>query len=163
MLGSYGAPHAAAQQKSKEMTDYTFRMPSQAELNSLMRDAHELRAHAIAAMFASIGRTAVSVAKGTFSGLALLVEAFGEARRAQAIHAQLSRLSDRELADIGLTRSNIPAVVAGTFRRDGDQTAEPAAPARVPGPQPVDITSQKPAGPAKPAAKPAGDDVREAA
>jgi len=40
-----------------------------------------------------------------------------EARRARrAITFELSQLDDRELADIGLTRSDIPAVARGKFQ-----------------------------------------------
>lgn len=40
-----------------------------------------------------------------------------EARRVQQIFDELNAMNDHELEDIGLIRSDIPAVVAGTYRR----------------------------------------------
>jgi uncharacterized protein YjiS (DUF1127 family) len=48
-----------------------------------------------------------------FSNLAAGFKAWREQREAAA---ELSRLSDRELADIGLTRQQIPAVIRGQVK-----------------------------------------------
>lgn len=37
-----------------------------------------------------------------------------------AVYRELAALDARELKDIGITRVDIPAIVAGTFRRGGD-------------------------------------------
>ena len=42
--------------------------------------------------------------------------AVSEWRRRQKAYAQLSALDDRSLADIGIHRSQIPALVAGTYQ-----------------------------------------------
>lgn len=39
-----------------------------------------------------------------------------KARHAQQIFGELNAMNDHELEDIGITRSDIPAVVAGTYR-----------------------------------------------
>lgn len=43
-----------------------------------------------------------------------MIQAFRDYQRNMA---ELSQLSDRELADIGLDRSDIPSVAAGTYSR----------------------------------------------
>ena len=62
--------------------------------------------------------------------------AVSEWRRRQKAYAQLSALDDRSLADIGIHRSQIPALVAGTYTPNSEvQEAAPAAskwPDRVP-------------------------------
>jgi uncharacterized protein YjiS (DUF1127 family) len=40
-----------------------------------------------------------------------------EAHQASLVRAELGRFSDRQLADIGLTRGDIPAAARGTLRR----------------------------------------------
>jgi uncharacterized protein YjiS (DUF1127 family) len=40
-----------------------------------------------------------------------------EAHRAHRVATELSRFSDRQLADLGLTRGDIPAVARGELRR----------------------------------------------
>lgn len=62
-------------------------------------------ATAILAVLSRIGR-----------GIVALAEAFAEARQRQRLYEDLSRMSDRELADIGLRRGDIAAVVAGVHR-----------------------------------------------
>ena len=81
----------------------------------------EAEAHALRA--ATIARFGVGL-RGFFSRLAA---SFTEARRMDAQYRELSQLSDRELADIGITRFDIPAVVAGTFTREDDAAPAPVA------------------------------------
>lgn len=40
-----------------------------------------------------------------------------EAHQAHRVAAELSRFTDRQLADLGLTRGDIPAVARGELRR----------------------------------------------
>lgn len=49
-----------------------------------------------------------------------LLKTLSLARRRRAAIRQLSRLSDRQLADIGISRPRIEDVVDGLFRRDGE-------------------------------------------
>lgn len=44
-----------------------------------------------------------------------VVEAHAEARRARATSVELGRLSDRELADIGLTRADVDLMAVSRF------------------------------------------------
>jgi uncharacterized protein (DUF2249 family)/uncharacterized protein YjiS (DUF1127 family) len=48
-----------------------------------------------------------------------VAEGVEEARRMHRAYDELARMNDCELADIGLVRGDIPAVVVGMFRRDG--------------------------------------------
>jgi uncharacterized protein YjiS (DUF1127 family) len=52
-----------------------------------------------------------------------------EMHQVHVTHSELSALSDRELLDIGLMRSDIPAVAQGTFRRPSETAQAPATPA----------------------------------
>jgi uncharacterized protein YjiS (DUF1127 family) len=59
----------------------------------------------------------VALARGARGMLARAADAvlgFGERAR---LRDELGRLTDRDLADIGLTRADIPAVIAGRIRR----------------------------------------------
>ena len=51
------------------------------------------------------------------SGLRIVVDAVVRARAAEVTLKELNRLSDRELRDIGLTRGDIPRIVAKTLDR----------------------------------------------
>ncbi len=50
--------------------------------------------------------------------LRALPDWLAEARQMQQAFETMSAMSDRELEDIGITRSYIPAIVARTYRRD---------------------------------------------
>lgn len=91
------------------MTEIT--RPSPEEMREIMDRVRRERA----AVFAAGIRKAVGAVVGFLRAIAT---AFAEARRQRAVYEELSRLSDRELRDIGLNRADIPAVVAGTYRRD---------------------------------------------
>ena len=53
---------------------------------------------------------------------------FGEWRRRQRAYAELMALDDRSLADIGVHRSQIPALVAGTGDRHPAYEAKTGGP-----------------------------------
>jgi|GEM_PF-1202408 uncharacterized protein YjiS (DUF1127 family) len=55
-------------------------------------------------------------------------EAFAEWRRRQRAYAELSALDDRALADIGLRRSEIPAIVEGFYEASRKREREPRGP-----------------------------------
>ena len=46
-----------------------------------------------------------------------LAEGIAESRRMARRYRELAALSERELAEVGMSRSDIPAVVSGTYRR----------------------------------------------
>ena len=54
--------------------------------------------------------------RGMFSAVTRWIGAYVERQR---VLAELSHLSDRELADIGLARSELPGLVATSFTRSG--------------------------------------------
>jgi uncharacterized protein YjiS (DUF1127 family) len=45
---------------------------------------------------------------------------FDEWRRRRALLAELVSMSDRDLADLGITRGDFPAILDGTYRCDGE-------------------------------------------
>lgn len=47
------------------------------------------------------------------------VARFDEWRRRRALLAELMSLSDRDLTDLGIGRGDFPAILDGTYRRDG--------------------------------------------
>ena len=55
--------------------------------------------------------------------------AFAEWRRREQAYAELSALDDRSLADIGLRRSEIDSVVAGTYQNELPREKRAAKPA----------------------------------
>jgi uncharacterized protein YjiS (DUF1127 family) len=52
------------------------------------------------------------------TGFARLATAWAERRKLARDRRTLTDFSDRQLWDIGISRSDIPAVLAGTFHRD---------------------------------------------
>ena len=56
-----------------------------------------------------------------------VVQRFQDWRRRRHELAELMRLDDRDLADLGIARGDFSAIVAGTYQRDGDafQTVRP--------------------------------------
>lgn len=92
--------------------------------------ARALRADETARLARAFGRYVVS----SFRTLAASIV---EARQMQRVYVELTAFSDKELRDIGLSRSDIPAAVAGTLRRpvefssiEGSKTQAPATAAR---------------------------------
>lgn len=55
----------------------------------------------------------------TFVGRLLkgFADVYAEAQQRQRAFEELTAMSDRELADMGITRADIPAIVAGTYQR----------------------------------------------
>lgn len=69
---------------------------------------------------ASGSRATCGILRRTWNALAhtakAIAEGASEARRMQRMYDELSSMSDLELHDFGLIRSDIPAVVTGTYR-----------------------------------------------
>jgi uncharacterized protein YjiS (DUF1127 family) len=77
------------------------------------------------------------LARATGQVLARLGDTFfGWVRRAR-IRAELESLTDHELADIGLTRSDIDRVVSGADSAKAPEPRRPARPAGIPVPRPA--------------------------
>jgi uncharacterized protein YjiS (DUF1127 family) len=98
----------------------TFEAVSYQQMHNLQVEAERMRAEAmadvvfavtggIAAVFSWIGqfgkRTAVAIARH---------------REVERIHSELARMTDRDLADIGLRRDDIPAVAYGIYQREAE-------------------------------------------
>jgi uncharacterized protein YjiS (DUF1127 family) len=97
--------------------ELTFRTLSPQEIDEIVRDAQRIRARAVAEVFSYLGRFLRKGGVWLWSGVKALFAVMAEAREARELYERLSQMSDHQLADIGLTRTDIPAVVAGTFRR----------------------------------------------
>ena len=99
-------------------------LPSTSDIDFLAveRKAHRLRAEAVATFFSRVGHR-------------LAGWLFGIAKAADSSVDVLYSMSDRELQDIGITRSDIPSIADGSFvdphgrmtASRGDQEARPAA------------------------------------
>ncbi len=59
-----------------------------------------------------------------------VVKGIAEARRIARAYDELAAMSDPELCDIGINRSDIPAVVSGTYRRALPPISNPASSSR---------------------------------
>ena len=44
-------------------------------------------------------------------------------RERETLRAELQQLSPRDLADLGISRADFPAIIAGTFTKDGEDFA----------------------------------------
>jgi uncharacterized protein YjiS (DUF1127 family) len=86
-------------------------------------DTHLIEAHARELRSQETVRVARAVARSIANGFRSLSASFADARRMQRAYAELIALSDKELRDIGMTRSDIPAAIAGTLRRDVELTS----------------------------------------
>jgi uncharacterized protein YjiS (DUF1127 family) len=101
-----------------------------------LEDAYALQARArqLQAQAQAVRDGALFLARGVARGVRRLAlataswfVAAGEALAAKRAYEELSRLSDHHLADMGLTRDDIPAVVWGGLRRDKDIVDVPEA------------------------------------
>ncbi|WP_221930825.1 DUF1127 domain-containing protein [Telmatospirillum sp. J64-1] len=95
----------------------TFVHPSYEEIEATLRKAHHMRA----AFFAKMVKTGV-VKTGAF--FAAIFGVINEALEMRAMTNRLMSLSDRELADMGLSRDDIGSVVNSHFngsKREDDK------------------------------------------
>ena len=106
-----------------------FRRATPEQMRAVRIRARELQAKAMQDFLVSVGRGIVKGVRWTVSTTGSLLSALGEARAASKTYHELSRLSDRELADIGLRGSEIARVAWGLSGRMEDRavgTAEAA-------------------------------------
>jgi uncharacterized protein YjiS (DUF1127 family) len=87
------------------------------QINRLLMDAQRARAEAMAGVVVALGRGIANL----FAPIVRLgkrtASSFEHQREANRIHSELSRMTDRDLADIGLSRGDICAVAEGKYRR----------------------------------------------
>lgn len=110
-----------------EQQNAAFRRPSHDEIRRFQLEARRLQGQAVAELASLVGRGTVAAARWIASAVGSAVRAFGEAVAARRTYEVLSRLSDRELADIGLTRDQIPNVIWRQTRDAEDRRTAPQA------------------------------------
>jgi uncharacterized protein YjiS (DUF1127 family) len=86
------------------------------ELDRLIAEARRMRAEAMAHYL----RLAFSTVK---EGVVALLAPFRQWQERSALDAELRGMTDMELRDIGLSRSDIASVVNGSYRDERGQTA----------------------------------------
>lgn len=93
------------------------------ETTSPYLDSHRIEAQARSLRSEETARIAGVVGRFVANGFRTFASSISEARKMQRAYAELSALSDKELRDIGMTRSDIPAAIAGTLRRPVELTS----------------------------------------
>jgi uncharacterized protein YjiS (DUF1127 family) len=99
--------------------------PTPEDAYAIQARARQLQAHAVRDGALFLARSVVSGVRWLASTAASWLLAFVEALAAKRAYEELSRLSDHHLADMGLTRDDIPAVAWGRLRRDEDTSDAP--------------------------------------
>ena len=103
-------------------TEYRALSPN--EMHKIMDDARQLQAEALRDAFVALARGVGAVGRRILAWLRQSVASIGEAAAARESYEQVSRLTGRELADIGLTRGDIAGVAAGIHRRPAPAAAK---------------------------------------
>lgn len=103
------------------------RRPTEDEIRRFQVEARRLQGQAVGELAALVGRGTVAAGRWLASTAGTALRAFGEAVAARRTYEVLSRLSDRELADIGLTREEIPTVIWSRSRSADDRPVAPEA------------------------------------
>jgi uncharacterized protein YjiS (DUF1127 family) len=80
------------------------------DMRKVEMEAARLRAEAIADTIVAAGRLVARAWRAVSARIAA-------AREAARVSRELGALSDRELADIGIMRADIPAIAAGIYQR----------------------------------------------
>jgi uncharacterized protein YjiS (DUF1127 family) len=88
------------------------------DLNALQIEAQLLRAEAMVDTMHSVGRGIRSLFRALVQMGKRTAVSLERKRMVDRIFGELSRMTDRDLADIGLCRGDILAVSDGTYRRD---------------------------------------------
>jgi uncharacterized protein YjiS (DUF1127 family) len=86
----------------------------------LQLEARRLQSQAVKEGVFALARGLAWLGRRASSALCTMATLISEAQAARRSYEQFLRLNDRELADLGLTRDNIPAVITGTFRLETD-------------------------------------------
>jgi len=110
-----------------EQQNAAFRRPSHDEIRRFQVEARRLQGQAVAELASLVGRGTVAAARWLASTVGTALRAFGDGVAARRTYEVLSRLGDRELADIGLTRDQIPNVIWRQTREADDRAAAPQA------------------------------------
>ncbi|MFC3133517.1 DUF1127 domain-containing protein [Microbaculum marinum] len=92
------------------------------EARRLEMDARMRRAEAIVDSVIELGRLVGRAVSPATRVVRRVSDALARRRETDRIYSELARMSDRDLADIGVSRSDIYAVAAGTYSR-ADETA----------------------------------------
>jgi uncharacterized protein YjiS (DUF1127 family) len=101
--------------------------PTPENAYAIQARARQLQAQAVRDSAVFVARSVASGVRWLASTAASWLLAVGEAVAAKRAYEELSRLSDHNLADMGLTRDDIPAVVWGGLRRVEDIVDAPEA------------------------------------
>jgi len=103
------------------------------ETTSPYLDSHRIEVQARALRSEETARLMSALGRSIANGFRTFAASISEARKMQRAYAELTALSEKELRDIGMTRSDIPAAIAGTLRRpveltsiEGTKTTAPA-------------------------------------
>ena len=94
------------------------------EARNIEFEAHRLRAEAVVDTFAGFGHIIAGLAAPLVRAVRGISDALARRREADRIYWELSHMSNRDLADIGVSRSDIRAIAEGTFSRPEDPSAE---------------------------------------
>ena len=99
-------------------TETNFHEAQTWQINRLLVEAQRARAEAIADIVFAIGRGVARL----FAPLVALgrqtAASLEHRREVDRLYRELSHMTDRDLADIGLSRGDICAVAEGTYRRE---------------------------------------------
>lgn len=110
----------------KPKTDETMKI----DTTSPYLDTHRIEAQARSLRSEETARISGVVGRFVANGFRTFASSISEARKMQRAYAELTALSDKELRDIGMTRSDIPAAIAGTLRRPVELTSIEGTPAK---------------------------------
>lgn len=88
---------------------------SDRDVLAITRSASLFRRHRRAPLVGTLARAT----KAVYRSMKRLHADVSEGLRMSRLYEDLSRMSDRELAEVGITRAEIAAVVAGTLRIPG--------------------------------------------
>lgn len=114
------------QQKVVKMTSKsTFNAVSAGQISNLQAEAQHMRAEAMANAAVAIGRGIARLFAPLFRVGKWTADSLARQNEVERIYRELSRMTDRDLADIGVSRADIPAIAEGTYRR-----AAPVVPLR---------------------------------
>jgi len=98
------------------------------EIQRIEIEAQLARAEAISDAVAALGRGIGNLFGALVRGVRRIPAAIAKQHEADRIISELSRMSNRDLADLGIARSDIAAIAAGTYARPEERHVPTAAP-----------------------------------